>query len=219
MMQKHWYRIFYIMFCAAGVALYIAMLAVKPADVPLTFTLFCFLAAPMMFFVGCAAYNVLKFYKKTDKIANWVQLATGALVTVLFGIGAHAVFKTDGLAEKIKALGLAAGDNTSEPLASSIWYSQVLVSVAFIGSLLVFGLMPLLKGISKTLFATAEDDNNIPLAPRTKKEKPTKEQPAQAAPTKVAVQPPAPKAAPMPKTPASATPKTTPTPRTPAPKK
>jgi len=215
------------MFCAAGVALYIAMFAVMPGSVPLTFSLFCFLFAPLVFFMGCIAYNAMKFSPKTDKAANWMQLATGALVTILFGIGAHAVYKDSGLAETIMRLGWNGNPETAY-LASSIWYSRVLVSVAFIGQLIVFGLMPLLKGVSKTLFATAEDDNNIPLSPRTKKEKPAKEQPAQAAPTSVAVQPPAPtKATPKaaaPKTPtpaapvSAATPKAAPTPRAPKPK-
>jgi len=181
--------------------------------------------------MGCIAYNVMKFSPKTDKAANWMQLATGAIVTVLFGIGARAVWTDNGLADMIRQIGWAGGD--AEYLPSSVWYSHVLVSVAFIGQLIVFGLMPLLKGVSKTLFATAEDDNNIPLAPRTKKEKsakvkkekpakPANGQPAQPpAPTRVAVQPPAPApaTAPTPATPVSATPpKAAPTPRAPKPK-
>ena len=205
-LQKQWYRVFYIMLCLTGAAMYIAIFAMTKSDnIKLDFTLSCFLLAPLMFFVGTTVYNVMKFYKRTDTLANWMLLGFSALVTILFAVGAHAIYKADGLSEQVEVI--------------NRWYSIALVSVAYIGQLIVFGLMPLIKGISKTLFATAAEDNNVPLPPLPKKEKPAKAekaQPAQTAPrpvqpTKVAVQPPVAepkavtpvpnKAAPIPRTP------------------
>jgi len=101
----------------------------------------CLLLAPIVFFIGTIVYNVLKSYDKTRDASNLSLTGTGLLATVLFCIGAAAVYGENGVANMISDT----GDDRI------VWYSQVFVSFAFFGQMIVFGLMPLLKGISKTL--------------------------------------------------------------------
>ena len=154
-MVKNWYRLFYILFCITGAVLYIALFALKPSG-KITFELACFLLAPLAFFVGTIFYNILKSFKSTDHLASYFQLGTGLVATVLFAIGAKALFETAGLADIVAGItDTVRGENApSESMAK--WYSQILVTFSFFGQLIVFGLMPLLKGISKTFAVTPE---------------------------------------------------------------
>jgi len=155
-MLKNWFRIFYMMLCGAGVILYLALFALLPKGVSPSFSLVCFILAPIMFFLGTIAYNALKMCDKTkDTHASYVQLATGIVVTILFGIAAHALFKTGGIADMVAAMGTnpAAGSPTT---GMARWISLIFVTIGFFGHLIVFGLMPMLKGIQKTLAVTPE---------------------------------------------------------------
>ena len=181
-MLKNWVRLFYILFSVAGVAVYLALFALKPKGVTLDIQLACFLLAPMLFFTGTILYNLFMFSAKTSSLANYLLLVTGLLVTVAFCISAEAVYKEMGLADVVAGVGNTVQGSQPAPSDMAKWYSQVLVSFAFVGQLIVFGLMPLLKGISKTLAATpmpgsspAEPNPELGSAKKVKKEKPPKE--------------------------------------------
>ena len=149
-MLKHWFRSFYIMFCAMGVIIYITLFCFKPASVAVSFGLVCIILAPMMFFIGTIIYNVLKYFgQKYDKLASYFQLGMGVLTTALYCIGASALFQKGGISDVLSNNAIA-----SQPLVD--WYVKVFVTFAFFGQLVVFGLMPLLKGINKTFACTPE---------------------------------------------------------------
>jgi len=148
---NHWQRILYIILCIAGLLAYVFIFALKPSGAKIPFTLVCFLLAPMAFFTGTIFYNLFKMFDKTAAVANYIQLATGVVATVLLFIGVDAVYKETGLADFVK--------RSNSPIdpgfdAMSVWYSQALLSIAYIGHLIVFAFMPLVKGISKTLAVT-----------------------------------------------------------------
>jgi len=156
---QHWYRLLYIIFCLAGIAVYIVIFALKPAGTSIPFTMICFFMAPLAFFVGTIVYNALKMSPKTDSMSNYFLLGTGAAATILFCIGADAVYKAHGLVDIVKRAGTVIvndGAGNYGPDIMGDWYALALVSFAFVGQLIVFGLMPLVKGISKTLGATPE---------------------------------------------------------------
>jgi len=146
-MLKNWFRSFYILLCAAGAALYLTLFALLPSGESISFALACFILAPVAFFIGTIIYNTLKYFKKGDVAASYTQLATGAIATLLFSIGAGALFSANGAFNIV-----ASSDIASSEMAR--WYAQVLVTFAFLAQLIIFGLMPLLKGISKTFAVT-----------------------------------------------------------------
>ncbi|MDR0461913.1 MAG: hypothetical protein LBG88_01095 [Christensenellaceae bacterium] len=157
-MLKNWYRIFYIIFCATGVVLYLSVFILKPRDVSIEPSLVCFLLGPVAYFVGTIAYNALKMFKKSDQAACYTQIATGLVATMLLCIGAQALYRPMGMSDLFaKIAGASMNDEggiVSPDMA--LWYSQIFVSVAFFGQMFVFGLMPLVKGISKTTGITPE---------------------------------------------------------------
>jgi len=184
--MKNWFRTFYILFCIAGIAAYVAAFAsigIAPKGT-MSFGLACFLLAPIMFFVGTIAYNVLKSFPKTQNSwASWTQLATGLVPTILFSISATALFGASGVTAKMGAIE-----------GVGIWYALVFVIFAFCGQLIIFGLMPLLKGIQKTFAITPPLPLQLPAA---KQPEPVQQAPAKK-PT-AAKATPAPAAAPKPK--------------------
>jgi hypothetical protein len=157
-MFKNWYRLFYIIFCIAGIGLYITLLCIIPKDETLDASLVCFLLGPISFFVGTLVYNVLKFFKNCNTAAAYVQTISALCATVLLSIGANAIYKSMGVANTIALIYqqtiTADGEIISRELAQ--WYSLVFVTAAYFGQLIAFGFMPLVKGISKTLAVTPE---------------------------------------------------------------
>jgi len=147
-MLKNWYRVFYVLFSIAGIAMYISAFALMPRGESASFALVCLLLAPITFFVGTIVYNIMKSFEKSKVGSNYALVVTGLLATVLFSIGAGAVFGEYGLANSVASI-----DGGSD---RAMWYSQILVSFAFFGQMIVFALMPFLKGVSKTIAATPE---------------------------------------------------------------
>ena len=195
-MLKNWYRIFYVLFCVAGAAVYTTILILRPSGVSASFSLVCFILAPMMFFIGTIAYNALKSFTCTEKHAPWVQLGTGLVTTILFCIGAEALFKAGGIADLI---GLNGG---LEPDARFTWYAQIFVTFAYFGQLTIFGLMPLLKGFNKTLAITPQLETPQPPPPPPPAPEPVKgKRSSKAAPAPTPESEPAPAPARKPRTP------------------
>jgi hypothetical protein len=148
-MIKNWYRIFYCLLCATGIILYYSLFVVAPKDA-ITFPLFMLIAAPIVFFIGTFIYNVLKgFDKSADHWASYIQLLTGFLATLGFAFGAKALFGDDGIAKVLV-------NDTAANADLIKWYIDVTITMAYVGQLIVFGLMPLIKGINKTLGITGD---------------------------------------------------------------
>jgi len=153
-MAKNWFRVIYCMLCATGAIVYLTLLAIAPKGI--SFGLICFGLAPMIFFLGTIAYNVLKSYDKTkNAAASYTQLATGALSTLLFIISAISLFAEAGVADIIKNIAAVYAPAEDPSIEMAKWLSLAFVSIAYFGQLIVFGLLPLLKGIQKTLAVTA----------------------------------------------------------------
>jgi len=156
-MLKHWYRYFYIVFCVIGAVIYLALFFLKPETVTLTFSLFCFLIAPVLYFLGTILYNIFAQFHKD--LAGYCQLATGFLSTVAFGVGANALFGDNSI------LHLVLDNNTSvadEAVLS--YYIGVVTTASYFAMLIVLGLMPLLKGINKTFGVQIRDEQKVIIA-------------------------------------------------------
>ena len=146
-MLKNWFRAFYIMFCIAGAAVYIVALVLIPRS-EVTAALICLLLAPLVFFIGTIIYNLFKYSAKCEVKASYTLLASGSLATILLCVGALSLFGDGGIARII-----ADFEDGSD---RAVWYSQFFVTFAFFGKLIVFELLPMAKGISKTLAVTEE---------------------------------------------------------------
>ena len=174
-MLKNWYRLFYVLFCAAAAVMYVSLFALKPSGETIGFHLLAFLLAPLVFFVGTIVYNILKCFKKTDVAASYTQLATGLLATILLSIGARALYGEAGLAEIVSGIRDTIDGTPTPSPDMAAWYAQILVTFAFFGQLVVFGLMPFLKGISKVFAVTPQLECpkcEEPMQPGTKTRKP-----------------------------------------------
>ena len=125
-----------------GTVLYVLLFAFLPQKVHVGFPLICYVLAPIAFFIGTIVYNVLKFFEKRDTAAGMVQMITGFLAMVLFAVGAIGLFKEGGAVDAIR-------EGTGTPLAE--WYSLLFVSFAYFGQMVVFALMPFLKGVAKSI--------------------------------------------------------------------
>jgi len=123
-----------------------------------SFSLVCFILAPIVFFIGTIVYNVMMGFDDMEKPASYTQLGTGFLATLLFGIGANALFIGEGSIANIITSNLQGNADHAQ------FYANLLVTFAFFGQIIVFGLMPLLKGINKTFIVTPEvcDECNRP---------------------------------------------------------
>jgi MFS-type transporter involved in bile tolerance (Atg22 family) len=142
-MLKNWFRIMYIMLCSMGILVYLSLFLLKKDGAEVNFSIVCFILAPVMFFVGTIVYNALKWSPKTDTLASYAQLATGAVASLLFLLSAKGLFEEDGL---VSLFSMGVGD----------WYTQAFITIPFIGQFLIFAFLPLMKGINKTLAVTPE---------------------------------------------------------------
>jgi hypothetical protein len=131
--------------------MYTLLLTIMPRGVA-SFSLVCFFLAPIVFFAGTIAYNILMGMDNQRKTASFVQLGTGFLSTVLFGIAAHALFTSSGSVASLIENGLAGDPDHAQ------FYANAFVTFAYFGQMIIFGLMPLLKGINKVFVENPEGD-------------------------------------------------------------
>jgi hypothetical protein len=156
---KNWFRIFYILLSVIGIIVSLILLCTIPAGFAVTFSMISFLLAPLFFFLGTIAYNILKCFPKTENYyASFALLGMGFLVTLCFSFGADFIFAKRGVAEIF--------NDASNPFAAppvskfaALWLTHVFVTFAYFSQLIVFGLLPLFKGISKTIMSNPATRN------------------------------------------------------------
>jgi len=143
------------MLCVAGIIMYVTALATIPSGVGVDFFMVSLLLGPLFFFIGTIAYNVCKYFPKTNsEVASYVQLATGLLSTIFLAIGARAIFANGALLDMMDAMHTIPNLDLAPAEGLARWYAFALVSTAYFGQLIVFGILPLFKGIQKTLAVT-----------------------------------------------------------------
>ena len=187
-LKKNWSRIVVAALNFLGfILIFIALICLMDSfGSTATFTTACQLIGPMVFFLGTAVYIVCKLIDQKS-IAKWVLLGTGAIATVfmfvgLFGYSSAGIYPVR-LFDTFK----------------SSFRLGALALFPYFCQLIVFGLIPLVRGIAKVTCCGCcgkDKQTKKPAQPVTaqvkaqpksveqKKEQPQKAQPSTAQPKK-----------------------------------
>ena len=144
-LKKNWGKLTIAILSLIGfILMLIATISLADLAPKFKFASACQYLGPMIFFLGIAVYYACKMLDQKS-IAKWVLLGTGAVVTLLLVIGMFG---------DLTLYGGKVFDGFKKPYGSFKLGS--ILAFPYLGQLIVFGLMPLVKGIAQVVHCDSQ---------------------------------------------------------------